>query len=372
MANEAIKRAIESALAQSGAIKGTAAANEANTKAVLIEPLMESLGWNTGDPNMVTREFKVFDGTFLDYALLIEAKPRLFVEAKALDKSLDDKALISQAINYANNEGVIWCILTNGMTYRVYKTNESVGMGDKLLFEVDLREAENGRLSEIAGRLEILSPKSIAEGLLDGWGQQVFADHRVRSALGSLADDPPKPLLEAIEDRLGTPKMDNDLLRASLRRVVAGDPMPPVAGLGQGQSNDSAGPRSGRRKATPAQEFPIDHHVEGKPAAIVDLFQQLDSFANSLGTDVSRRSRKHYVAYFAAKKSFFSMEVQKTRIWVYLGLDPTTASPWNPESMRDVRQIGHYGLGDTEYNLVDSSQVDEIKALVRQAYEARR
>jgi predicted type IV restriction endonuclease len=43
----------------------------------------------------------------LDYALRIDGKPRLFVEAKALNKSLDDKAFIAQTVNYANNEGVL-------------------------------------------------------------------------------------------------------------------------------------------------------------------------------------------------------------------------------------------------------------------------
>ena len=64
--------------------------------------------------------------------------PALYVEAKGLKKSLDDKQFIAQTVNYANNDGVVWCVLTNGLTYRVYKTNEPVAMDQKLLFEVDL------------------------------------------------------------------------------------------------------------------------------------------------------------------------------------------------------------------------------------------
>ena len=37
--------------------------------------------------------------------------------------------------------------------------------------------------------------------------------------------------------------------------------------------------------------------------------------------------------------------------------------------MRDVRNIGHYGRGDTEYSLRTSSQIDDAKTLVKQAYE---
>ena len=71
--------------------------------------------------------------------------PALYVEAKGLNKNLEDKQFIAQTVNYANNDGVVWCVLTNGLTYRVYKTNEPVAMDQKLLFEVDLAEVADGR-----------------------------------------------------------------------------------------------------------------------------------------------------------------------------------------------------------------------------------
>lgn len=36
--------------------------------------------------------------------------------------------------------------------------------------------------------------------------------------------------------------------------------------------------------------------------------------------------------------------------------------------MRDVREIGHFGMGDTEFSLRESPQLEELKALVKQAY----
>ena len=118
--------------AQSGSM------NETNTRVLLIEPVLDALGWDTRDLESVTREYKVYDGSFLDYALLVEGKPSLFVEAKALGKNLTDSKWVAQTINYANNEGVTWCALTDGLRYQVYKTNEPVDMSQKLLFEVDI------------------------------------------------------------------------------------------------------------------------------------------------------------------------------------------------------------------------------------------
>lgn len=102
--------------------------NEANTKALLIEPVLRSLGWDTDDLDTVQREVKVFDGTYLDYALTLPQGVSLYVEAKGLNENLSDKKFVAQTVNYANNDGVVWCVLTNGLQYRVFKTNETAAM----------------------------------------------------------------------------------------------------------------------------------------------------------------------------------------------------------------------------------------------------
>ena len=116
----------------------------------------------------------------------------------------------------------------------------------------------------------------------------------------------------------------------------------------------------------------MDDHTAGKPTLIVELFEQVDAFAVNLGPDVSRRARKFYVGYFAGKRSFFTAELQKTRVWVYLNLDPTSDIQWRADSMRDVREIGHYGMGDTEFNLTAPDQLDAVKQLIQLAYERTR
>jgi predicted type IV restriction endonuclease len=168
-----------------------AAGNEANTRALLIEPILSALGWDLGDIGEVEREFRVYDGTFLDYALRLGGKPKLFVEAKALSKSLNDKPFIAQTVNYANNEGVLWCVLTNGLNYRVYKSNEPVDMERKLLYEVNLQVAANEHdRPTVLRSLSTLSRTSAETGELDAWGEEVFTDVRIRTALAGLGRNP--------------------------------------------------------------------------------------------------------------------------------------------------------------------------------------
>jgi len=154
---------------------GAASFNEENTAVVLIEPVLAALGWDLSDLGSVDRQYRVYDGTKLDYALKLDGKSTLFVEVKGLEQSLDDPKFIAQTVNYANNEGVLWCVLTNALVYRIYKTNEPVAMADKLMVEIDIRNTTDdpSRVATLAN-LELLSQSSLANGKLTSTAELVF------------------------------------------------------------------------------------------------------------------------------------------------------------------------------------------------------
>jgi predicted transport protein len=77
---------------------------------------------------------------------------------------------------------------------------------------------------------------------------------------------------------------------------------------------------------------------------------------------------KYYIGYFAGKRSFFTMELQKAKINVYLSLGQSQVKPWNSHAMRDVSKIGHFGLGNTEYALQSAGQLSELEALIKDSY----
>jgi predicted transport protein len=360
---EVLSKAAELRSAKSGG-------NEANTKALLIEPMLQALGWDTADLNQVEREYRVYDNTSLDYALKADGQPRLFIEAKGVAKDLGDKSFIAQAINYANNEGVLWCVLTNGLSYRVYKTNEPVGMEQKLLFEIDLEEASGDGASEIAQSLGLIGRQALIDGDLDLWGERVFTDVRIRHALAKLASDPPKGFLKAVRDTVGAPEVSPENLRESLARVLD------VASIGSVPSGGGAGSKAaGKSKAKASQgakEYELSHHLAKLPAGITDRFEQVDEFIRGLGPDVTRRIRKQYIGYFGGKgktRSFCTVETQRRRVLIYLGLDPTSTKLWNGAAMRDVREVGHFGMGDVEYSIRPDADLNEVKLLIRQAYD---
>jgi predicted transport protein len=348
-------------------LKAHSAVNEANTKAHVIEPLLSSLGWDPLDIDSVDREVRVYDGTFLDYALKLSGAPRIYVEAKGLGENLDDKKFMAQAINYANNDGVLWCVLTNGIRWSIYKTNEPVAMDRKLLLEVDLTD-ENDSMSEKAKLLSLVSREAVEAGELDNFGERVFTDARVRAGLESLAHDAPEALIRAIGSRLEGPDVQPDAIRRSIARILDFK-LPPSTG-DVFQPTNSAKTAVGLPTPPKGQEYELDHHLGGKSALIRELFEELDKFVFTLGPDVSRRVRKQYVGYFRGKRSFCTAETQKQRIIVYIGLDPKSWQTWNPDAMRDTTEIGHFGMGDMEYSLRAPDQLDELRVLVRAAYGA--
>src|SRR5688572_12418857 len=106
---------------------------EQNTKAALIDPLLAALGWDVEDIDEVSREYRrKSQDNPVDYALFMLRSPRLFVEAKGLEKDLSDRKWISQVLGYATVVGVEWCVLTNGDEYRLYNAHAPVDVEQKL------------------------------------------------------------------------------------------------------------------------------------------------------------------------------------------------------------------------------------------------
>ncbi|HCP61373.1 MAG TPA: hypothetical protein DIU14_02735 [Actinobacteria bacterium] len=330
---------------------------EAQTKATFIQPMLETLGWDITDPDEVILEYKVFGGTLLDYALLIDGSPRLYLEAKRLGASLDDPAFITQTVNYASNDGIRWCVLTNGLVYRIYKTDELAPADKKLLAEVDLRETQDAEsMAHAAQGLETLSKESIAADKLDEWGERVFVDVAVRDVLDSLLRDQSQGLVNLIRKVIGEEKYSMKQIRASLTRQAHQGPvkLPPPA--------PTPGPGLG------GSPYTLEHHLAGKPQAIVDLFHQVDAKLMGLGPDISVRYLKYYVSYTRGKRSVVSVHLWQSRIDLFASM-PFKEAPVLPiDRVRDVSKIGHLGLGDVEYRMYGPEDIKAAVALASASY----
>lgn len=118
-------------------------ANEANTKSNLIEPLLEFLNWDIHNIMEVYMEKKVISGNFVDYALKIEGIYKIYIEAKKINDNLSNLKDISKAVSYANDDGIDWCLITNGEKLNLYKAREPGDLNNKLVLEINISNDKN-------------------------------------------------------------------------------------------------------------------------------------------------------------------------------------------------------------------------------------
>jgi hypothetical protein len=189
---------------------------EQNTKSALIDPILIALGWDLGELEEVCREFKRKPkDNPVDYALFLLRTPCLFVEAKALDKDLNDRKWISQILGYATVVGVEWCVLTNGDEYRIYNSHATVDIDEKLFRVVHISDPAQEQYT--LDTLDLLSKNKMGEKLINTLWKAHFIDHRVKAALLHILHNEDGALGRLVRKK--EPGLSRSEIRDSLERV---------------------------------------------------------------------------------------------------------------------------------------------------------
>ncbi len=122
--------------------------SETRTRMALIDPLLQRLGWDPANPDLVRPEHRLTSGKGqVDYALLGTAgQPVVFIEAKKLGEPLATTH-ISQMMTYATMEGISYGILTNGACWEVYDFRNPKRLEERLVLSVSI---DQDRLAQCA------------------------------------------------------------------------------------------------------------------------------------------------------------------------------------------------------------------------------
>ena len=81
---------------------------------------------------------------------------------------------------------------------------------------------------------------------------------------------------------------------------------------------------------------------------------------------VEEAPKKLHIAY-KVSQNFACVEVHKSRILLYLKIDPATVDPM-PENCRNVSKIGHFGTGDFEVAVSNESELEIAKRFVEMSF----
>lgn len=164
----------------------------------------------------ITAEFSI-RGTYCDLATKIDGTLQALIEVKAIGLELKDSH-VKQAVDYAANQGVDWVVLTNGVTWRIYKVHFSKPIEQELVVEFDFCQ------------LSTRSDKDLEAVYLfckEGWLKSVLGDFHVqrqalsRFFLGAMILSP--PVLEVIRRELRRVSPDVRIEVEDIQRVLSAD-----------------------------------------------------------------------------------------------------------------------------------------------------
>lgn len=126
---------------------------EEATKNALIMPVLQALGYNVFDPFEVVPEYTSDVGTKkgekVDYVIMMDEKPAILIECKAINTTLNINHA-SQLYRYFACTEARFAILTNGVEYQFYTDIEAPNkMDDRPFFEFSLADMDARKVAEI-------------------------------------------------------------------------------------------------------------------------------------------------------------------------------------------------------------------------------
>jgi len=174
--------------------------SEANTKKRTVEPLLELLGWDLLS-NEVQLEYPIQVGTssgHADYAISLEGKPVMLVEAKAFSVNLSTEYSL-QIISYGKVEEVRWVVLTNGKLVKIFDTKAGKAEKECLVAEIDLQN-----LPSHASDLSLISRESILTGEIELAAKRLAATKKAVNSLTQQKDEVAHEFKKALLKITGT------------------------------------------------------------------------------------------------------------------------------------------------------------------------
>jgi predicted transport protein len=257
-------------------------------------------------------------------------------------------------------------LLTNGLRYKVYKASEKASAPDKLLFEVSIDPRDTTGLSaeQIASQLNRISRDSMAQGVLDKLGTEIFTTGKVRKALDRLFIDAPQPLIRLIRKAIGDNSVTPSQIQQALGRIWDTGKVIAVT-VPEWQEV----PKGKQSKGRDTAEYSELHHTEGKPREVIELYKALDRLCQDLAPGrITRAYKAKYVSWSLDKKIFCCAHLQQGGLRVWVKTNPKALDP-SESFARDVSKIGHWGVGDVELAIDSLERLRAAEKFVRESFD---
>ena len=141
--------------------------SEADTVTVIKDMLTDIFGYDKYTELTSEQQIR---GTFCDLAIKIEGKIEYLAEVKSAGTNLSESHL-RQAVNYGAHEGIEWVILSNAITWKIYKIKFAQPIDYEEVFCFDMSEISS-RSSDDLEKLFMLCRESISSDALTEFHRQ--------------------------------------------------------------------------------------------------------------------------------------------------------------------------------------------------------
>lgn len=189
--------------------------NESDTAIIVTDILSDIFGYDKYSE--VTSEHAI-RGTNCDLAVKLDGAIQILLELKAIGLELKDPH-VKQAVDYAANQGIDWVVLTNGVSWKIYKVIFGKPIDQELVADFDFLTL-NPRDQDHLALLHLLSKEGWTKSLLSDFHSQKQALSRFTIGALLLAD----PILATVRRELKriSPdvRVDPDQIRSVLTQEV--------------------------------------------------------------------------------------------------------------------------------------------------------
>lgn len=141
--------------------------SEADTVTVIKDMLSEIFGYDKYAELTSEQQIR---GTFCDLAVRVEGKIYYLAEVKSAGTNLNN-AHLRQAVNYGAHQGIEWIILTNAITWKIYriKFGQPIDWDEVYCFDIP---SLSTRSADDLSKLYLLCRETISADALDQFHQQ--------------------------------------------------------------------------------------------------------------------------------------------------------------------------------------------------------
>lgn len=196
--------------------------NEAEVRQQFINPLLRALGWDT-TTDQVRPEQRTLSG-HADYALSLNGREQLFIEAKKFAEDLDGErrinstttqSYVEQAIDYAWHQRCDWAVLTNFAELRLYWTHINKNNPEQgLVFSLSVDELTT---DDGLKQLTQLSRPSVDSGSLKNLERTRQRNSVTVEVLNTLSEARIKLTRDIYDNE---PELDLEGLREGVQRIL--------------------------------------------------------------------------------------------------------------------------------------------------------